>query len=395
MIFKGFKGEWDETMRIAFNLHGFSAGHGGVATYVSSLFSALQQADQENEYIVLCDRSTANDFRPVISNFHLRVSAFERPSPRWILRGLLQRTCNYDLLARELTSLDADVIHHPLTVLNPRGLSIPSVLTFHDLQQEYFPEFFSSAELRRRAATYALSVREARSIIAISNHAKECLLARYELPSEKIHVIYHGVAKCFQRIQDPICCAEVVCRYLLEKPFIIYPAATWLHKNHLRLLAAVRVLIDRGLFDGELLLTGAPMDAHLQVLSEIYRLRLEKYVRWLGYVPSEDLPVLYSLARLMIFPSLFEGFGLPVIEAMACGCPVVCSDTTSLPEVAGDAACLVDPNSVEGIAEGLSALWGNDAELLNFSQKGLVRAAFFSWKKTALETIEVYRKVAG
>ncbi len=379
-------------MRIALNLHGFTSGRGGVETYLKNLFACLQLVDGVNEYLILCDGGAADSFRPVRSNFQMRVSNYERPSFRWLARGVLQRVCGYDLLAREFASLDVDVMHHPLTVLNPPGLCVPAVLTFHDMQQEYFPEFFSAEELRRRRASYLPSVREARAIIAISAHAKACLVERYELPPEKIHVVYHGIADPFRLIGNLQELDGVMRKYSIQRPFMIYPAATWPHKNHLRLLAAVRLLMDRGQFDGELLLTGASMDAHSHVMSEIERLGLSAVVRWLGYLPYGDLPRLYNLARLMVFPSLFEGFGLPLVEAMACGCPVASARSASLPEVADKAALYFDPTSIEDMAETIVRVWQDDTQQNDLRQRGLLRASCFSWKRAALDTVDVYRR---
>ena len=382
-------------MRIALNLHGFSTGRGGVETYLKNLLETLPLVDQNNEYLVLCDRLGEKWLETIDGDFNIQVAPYDRPGPRWFVRGMLQRASGYDLLVKALSGISADVFHHPLTVLNPRGLPFPAVLTFHDLQQEYYPEFFSAEELRKRRESYLVSVQEAHSIIAVSAHAKKGLVEQYDIPENKIKVVYHGFADSFRRISEPATLDESVRRYDLRRPFMIYPAATWPHKNHLRLLSVVKRLADQGRFDGELLLTGAEMTVHDQVRSEISRLGLEKTVRWLGYLPHADLPCLYNLARLMVFPSLFEGFGLPVLEAMACGCPVACSKTTSLPEVVGGSALLFDPESEEEMAEALEHLWHSDKALDLLSQKGQQRASCFSWEKAARQTIEVYQHAAS
>jgi glycosyltransferase involved in cell wall biosynthesis len=268
------------------------------------------------------------------------------------------------------------------------------VLTFHDMQHEYFPELFSAKELDRRRREYRSSVEQAQAVIAISQHVKECLVDRYEVDAARIHVVHHGCSGRFKRIADPQRLAAAVEKYALRRPFMIYPAASWAHKNHLRLLRALQMLVERGRFDGELLLTGAAMDFHGQVLGEIGRLGLQRQVRWLGYLPEEDLPCLFTLARLMVFPSLFEGFGLPVLEAMACGCPVGVARPTALPEVAGDAAVYFDPHDAEDIAATLLELWESETLLEQLARCGLQRAAGFGWQKAASQTIEVYRQAS-
>ena len=174
-----------------------------------------------------------------------------------------------------------------------------------------------------------------------------------------------------------------------------YPAATWPHKNHKRLLAALKIMKDRYGFDGQLVLSGIAMQANDAVLEEIGRLGLRDDVIVLGYLPHEDLPCLYNLARLMVFPSLFEGFGIPLVEAMACGCPVACSNVTSIPEVVGDAAVTFDPVSVEDMAEKTWALWSNDSLLRDMKTQGLDRVKLFSWDNMARQTIQVYEKALG
>ncbi len=210
---------------------------------------------------------------------------------------------------------------------------------------------------------------------------------------EIVHVVYHGLSDRFRRISAVEELEVTVRKYDLHRPFMFYPAGTWLHKNHLRLLKVIRRLVDSGSFDGELLLTGAAMEAHEQVLEEISRLQLEGVVRWLGYLPEEDLPRLYNLARMLVFPSMFEGFGLPVLEAMACGCPVACSDVTSLPEVGGDAVVYFNPDVEDDFYETLKKLWNNEELCSELRQKGEQRSKMFSWEETAKQTVEVYRSV--
>jgi glycosyltransferase involved in cell wall biosynthesis len=159
-------------------------------------------------------------------------------------------------------------------------------------------------------------------------------------------------------------------------------------------LAALQLLHERYGFDGELVLTGIAMRSHNELLDEIERRGLKDKVRVLGYLPYEELPYLYKLARIMVFPSLFEGFGIPLVEAMACGCPVVCSDVTSIPEVVGDAAVTCDPNSFEDMADKIWTVWNDDGQIEKMRARGLARADLFSWEKTARQTLDVYRRTA-
>ncbi len=377
-------------MRIAINLIGYTPGCGGVETYVTNLLIELQKINFENQYIVLCNEDAVSSLNVHAANFSLKVYSYQEYSARWIMRGLIKRISGFDTLCRELDNLPVDVMHHPLTVLNPPGLPYPSVLTFHDMQQEFYPEFFSRSELDTRRKSYLSSVHEADAIITVSEHAGACLIEKYGIDAGKIHVVHSGCGDEFC-IRDVSTLSEIIAKYAIDRPFIMYPAALWPHKNHQRLLEAVKILVDSGVFDGSLLLTGAPMDAETKLMKVISRLGLLSRVRWLGYLPKEDLSYLYNLARFMVFPSLFEGFGLPVVEAMASGCPVICSESSSIPEVGGEAALYFNPLSSEDIAEKIAFAW-NDENLINrLKVIGLAQASKFSWAESAKKTMDVYR----
>lgn len=378
-------------MRIALNLIGYLPGCGGVETYLLNLLDALQRIDRENSYLVLCDEPAAAFLNIFADNFRLQTFTYQKNSPKGLLRGAVLRLTGKDILFQELVSLDVDVMHHPLTILNPPDLPYPSVLTFHDMQQEFFPEFFSPSELKRRRRNYLSSVQKTDAVIAVSAHAGQCLVDRYEISQSKVHVVYSGCNSDFYpRTADE--CACIAEEYAGNRPFMIYPASTWPHKNHLRLLEALRLLVDRKGFDGDLLLTGAEMGGHAEIAAAITRLDLLSRVRWLGYVKQDKLPCLYNLARLMVFPSLFEGFGLPVVEAMASGCPVVCSASSSLPEVGGEAAIYCDPTNVEDIAEKIFHVWGDEQLRGELRMRGLAQASKFCWRDTAKSTIQLYLK---
>jgi len=377
-------------MRIALNLIGYAQGCGGVETYVTNLLAALQNIDFENQYIVLCHEDVASSLNVYAANFSLKTYSYQKYSPRWIMRGLIKRVSGFDILCSELNSLTVDVMHHPLTVLNPPGLTYPSVLTFHDMQQEFYPEFFSRRELDTRRKSYLPSVHEAHAIITVSEHAGACLIEKYGIDAGKIHVVYSGCGDEFC-VRDVSTLSEILAKYAIDRPFILYPAALWPHKNHQHLLEAVKILVDRGDFDGSLVLTGAPMDAETKLMKLISRLGLLSRVRWLGYLPKEDIPYLYNLARCMVFPSLFEGFGLPVVEAMASGCPVICSENSSIPEVGGEAALYFNPLSSEDIAEKIALAWNDENLIKKLKAFGLTQASKFSWAESAKKTMDVYR----
>jgi glycosyltransferase involved in cell wall biosynthesis len=383
-------------MRIGLNGITFAPGRmGGMETYFRNLVANLERIDREDRFLLLCDARYARELLPAADSFSARHVNYARGSLKWFLRGALRATTGYDILERELGSLALDLIHHPFTVLTPQRLAIPSVLTFWDMQQEFYPEFFPPRELAKRKSSYRAAAETATRIIVSSGFTRDCLVERYGIEADRIDVIHTGYGREFRRIGDEARLASVRAAYKLDRPFLFYPAATWPHKNHLGLLAAVKLMIERWTFDGELVLTGIAMGENDALLREIARLGLERSVRLLGYVEQQDLPCLYSLATALVFPSLFEGFGIPLVEALACGCPVVCSDATSLPEVAGAAGLLFDPRSVEDMAHKIWSLW-SDVELQSeLRRRGVERARLFDWQETARQTLEVYRKAVS
>lgn len=368
---------------------------GGMETYVRNLVDRIQRDDTGNSYLLLCDRRFAGEFPVVGDNLRMQHIDYARPSLNWFMRGVLRNTLNMDILKREMRKIEVDFIHHPFTVLTPLGTGIPSVLTFWDMQHEFFPEFFDRLEIQRRRRSYRASALEAKRIIVSAAFTRDCLVERYNVPSEKIEVIHTGYGPQYRVLDDQEKLARFRKEYGLSRPFLYYPAATWPHKNHRNLLAAMKILVDRHRFEGELVLTGIAMQSHGDMLAEIDRLGLKDRVRVLGYLTAEELPFLYNLARMLVFPSLFEGFGIPLVEAMACGCPVVCADATSLPEVAGDAGVLFDPRSAEEMAEKVWALWNDDARLRAMRAWGLERAKLFTWDETARRTLQVYNRMGA
>jgi glycosyltransferase involved in cell wall biosynthesis len=383
-------------MRIGLNATSFSPGRmGGMETYFRNLVERLQRHDHDNDYLLLCDKRHSGEFQLVNPHFKVETINYAKPSPAWFLRGVLRNTLHIDMLAGRMNRVPADVIHHPFTVLTPPEIKTPSVLSFWDMQHEFLPQFFSAAELTKRRRLYRASAQRATRIIVSASFTKECLVERYGIDAEKIEVIYTGYGSEYRPITDSMELVSVCARHGLDRPFLFYPAATWPHKNHKRLLEALKLLHEQYAFDGLLVLTGIPMQAHDDIAGEISRLGLGDKVRVLGYLPAHELPYLYNAARMMVFPSLFEGFGIPLVEAMACGCPIACANATSLPEVVGAAGELFEPLSVASIAEAVWSVWSDTTKQAAMRAQGFEQVRLFNWDETALKTMAVYRQAAG
>jgi len=380
-------------MNIGLSVIGFYPGKmGGMETYFKGLLAYLQETDHENNYAILCNTISAGDFRLSNPLFSLETFDFNEGTMKWLVRGVLKNALSVDILSPKIDRLGLDVIHHPFTLLDPINLKSPSVLTFFDMQQEFYPEFFSRRELRMRKANFRRSIKQANRIIVSSEFTKHCLIERYGFPEEKIDVIYFGYAREYRIIDSTDILDQARNKYDLRKPFLFYPAASWPHKNHKLLLSAIKIIKDNNGFDGQLVLTGIVKASHDEMLREIGRLDLKKDVKFLGYVPYEDLPSIYNLARMLVFPSLFEGFGIPLVEAMACGCPVACSNATTLPEIIGAAGVLFDPTSPMDIAEKTWSVWSDNGRRQGMRAAGLERVTEFDWGNAAKKTVAVYRK---
>jgi alpha-1,3-rhamnosyl/mannosyltransferase len=281
----------------------------------------------------------------------------------------------------------------------PYRVGRPTVLTVHDLIPLLFPRQSTwQARLLFRWAL-SLALRASHRVIAVSESTARDLQQYFHTPSERVSVIPEAPDPTFYP-RPPAEVAAVRRKYGLPAPFVLYVGSNKPHKNLPRLIEAWSLLtphVSHFTFHASrftLVIAGVwdPRYPEPRLLAE--RLGLQN-VRWLGPVPEADLPALYSAATLFVFPSLYEGFGLPVLEAMACGVPVICSNTSSLPEVAGDAALLVDPTDVRALAAAITDLLEDESRREEMRERGLQQAARFSWERTAAMTLEMYREVAG
>jgi glycosyltransferase involved in cell wall biosynthesis len=380
-------------MNIGLNAIGFIPYKtGGIEYYFRNLLHHLQLLDHTNTYTIFCNPHNLEHLKLAQPNFHLKVLRFTRRSFLWYVRGVVRQILKIDILSGFYDKNASDVIHHPSVVFVPMGLKTPSVVTYHDMQHEFYPQFFSSTDIRIRKSTDEPVLRAAVRVIAISHFTKRCIVERFSLDENKIDVIYEGYGPRFKVIRDYVRLKNIRKKYRLMRPFMFYPSGTWPHKNHINLLSALKLLIDRQGFDGELVLTGISMKSHKNILNQIENLSLGKHVKILGFIDYDDLPALYSLARMLVYPSLFEGFGLPLVEAMACGCPVVCSHAASLPEVMGDKGIFFDPASIEDMAEKILRVWNDDDVRQKLKLQGFERSRMFTWTEAAQKTSRVYEK---
>ena len=293
------------------------------------------------------------------------------------------------LLALEVAAKGVDVLHSPDHIA-PRRFGWQSVVTILDVAFLAHPEAYSAASLRYYTQVFRTLSRAAR-VITISDFTRDEVLNRVSIAPDKVKTIHLAVDPTFYPRSDDAC-ESVKSRLEIPDSYFLVVGTIEARKNLERLVAAYALLPRKD--RPRLVFAGGSGFHSDRVLEAVQAHHLEDQVRFLGHVSDADLPMLYSGALCLLFPSRYEGFGLPILEAMACGCPVVTSNRGSMAEVAGDAAILVDPDSVEAMAEGISTLMENQSLRDDMIAKGHARVQQFSWRAAAEQTLAVYREAA-
>ena len=302
------------------------------------------------------------------------------------LRLQYWRTPDVETL-RRAGAMDAEVALSIPGYIHPDLMPLTNVLVMPDIQHEYCPEFFPGRELDERRRLYTQSAHRAAHICAISEFTRQTLIERLGIAPERVTTTRLAADPIF----EPGSPARGDHRRVLDRyglpsgQYLLFPGNTWPHKNHQGAVEALRVLREAYGLDPLLVCTGSPKGAEGELRAKIRAAGLEARVRFLGYCPTSDMPALYEGAAALVFPSLFEGFGIPLLEAMWCDCPIVCSNTTSLPEIAGDAALLVDPRSPEDLAHAMSRVLTDTATRQALIERGRRQVTGFSWQEFTLD----------
>jgi len=349
----------------------------GIGRYVANLARALiPQLAPDEQFTVFFDPANPLDLPSshAVHSLPVDVSPFSLRQ-QWVIPHVLRQH-------------KADV-YHSVYYLMPYVTGVPTLLTLYDLIPIHFPEHSTlKARLLFHWAT-VLALRTAQHALAISEATRRDFLACFRLQPERITAIPLAADPDFTP-QLPEVVTALRTRYSLPDKYILYLGSNKPHKNLVRLIEAWAV-VQAEMPEVTLMVAGAWLPQHPQPRQRAQALGIDNRVCWLGPLPGEDLPALYTAADAFVFPSLYEGFGLPVIEAMACGTPVACANTSSLPEVAGDAAVLFDPTQTEAIANALRRVFGDARLRAALHQRSLTQAVSFSWIRTARETLTLYR----
>lgn len=353
---------------------------GGSETYFARLLSGLAERSSELDYTLFALRSFADahpDLARTFKTAYARVGGQSRA---------LRVAAESSWLPLECRSRKIDLIHHAGGVV-PFMSGARPVLTIHDLQYLYYPEYFTRTKLRYLKAMVPRSAHAAGLVLTPSEFTRRTVVDRLGVDPDTVIVVPHGISP--REGKEPA--REIRGRYELPGPFFLYPAITYPHKNHLVLIQAF-AKVARVHPDVMLVLTGAKGSSEVRIGKEVKNLGIQDRVKRLGYLPARDLDALYHEAVALTFPSRFEGFGAPVLEAMSRGCPVIAADATALPEVVGEAGCLVSPDNADQWCEAMCELLEEPEQRTQYSKAGLERARSFTWSISADILEDAYRR---
>ena len=374
----------ESTSHVAINAHLVSGQAGyrsaGVHQYTYNLLRHLGRDDDGLRYTVLLGEG---ELPPGVTLPTLRS---RWPTGRAAVRVAWEQLVQPWTLRR----IGADLVHGPVFIA-PVVASCPAVITIHDLSFIRFPALFRPTNRLYLTLMARLSARRARRVIAVSAHAAAETTQLLGVPPERIDVIYHGVDPVFRPLPDDEIAAFRQ-RQGVPDRFVLFLGTLEPRKNLIRLLEAFGRIYNGVV---KLVLAGGKGWLYDELFARVENLGLGETVIFPGYVKGDDLPLWYNAATVVAYPSLYEGFGLPVLEAQACGTPVLTSNVSSLPEAAGDAALMVDPYDVEALATELNRLLTDASLRHELRERGLVHARQFSWPRTAQETARVYRRALG
>lgn len=372
-------------MRIGINARYTQSPHTGIETVLLNLLLNLKRIDRENEYFLFFGSAAGVPAFVPDSDFLYDISRM--PTGNQVLKILW----SHFYLPHAIGKNRVDVFHEP-TFVAPIFKRCPTVVTIYDTAFLYMPEFYNRRSVLYLRALLSGSIRKADLIIAISENTKTDIVGNFDVSPGKIRVIPLGSGSDFRVLEDRERVEGVKRIYGIEGDYMLNVSLVSPRKNIAGLIKAFKTLKGSGRTDVKLVVAGGRGWLCEDVYREARSSGLESQIIFTGHVPKDHLVCLYNGARALVFPSFYEGFGLPVLEAMACGCPVVASNVSSLPEVCGDAALLADPRDTEGLADAMKRIDDEGSLRQGLIKKGLERIKMFSWEKMAERTLSVYKE---
>ncbi len=369
--------------RIGIDAHMVGSRETGNETYVLNLLRALPVVDAERRF----------EYEAIVLAPGLRLQSWALEKGMRVARVRPALSVGRIPVSMPILALRDKLALLHMTYVLPPYCPCPSVVTVHDIGFRTHPQFFPPGVRLMLSLLVPFSMRRADKVITVSNSAKQDILSHYDIPADRVVVTHEAAAPQYRVLADDERLEEVKNRYGIRKSFFLTVGNLQPRKNTRLLVQAYGQLPEAVRNRYLLVIAGQAQWQHSAIYEAVAERGLESDVLFTGYVPDGDLVALYNAATLFLYPSLYEGFGLPVLEAMACGTPVVSSSVSSLPEVAGDAALLVDPSEVTEVTAAMEAIVEHPDLAHRLSARGLCQAAAFSWERTAQKTLEVYEEI--
>ena len=363
----------------------------GVGYYAKNLVHALAKVDAENDYLlygIFYDCFPKHWKQAPIPKSHNFI-LHQKNSLSWLVRKKWENGGRY----KEKLLGGIDILHSTAFTMPP-VFGPKVIVTIHDLSIFAFPQHHTEANYQFVNRNVHQAARRASFIIAVSESTKKEIMRFFHVPEEKIAVVYEAAGEifCNTKFSDD-CLIRMKKKYKINKRYFLSVGSIEPRKNLASALIAFKALLEIRRIDYQFVIAGGKGWKNESFYQLLKKLNIDDYLVFTGYVPEEDLPALYQGAEVFVYPSFYEGFGLPVLEAMASGTPVITSNTSSLPEVAGNAALLVNPTEIFDLYEAMEALVTNPSLREELKGKGLEQSKKFTWEKTARQTLEIYEKV--
>ncbi len=367
-------------MRFSVDAHAIGCHLTGNEVYIRNLLSHFSRLDQESEFFAYLSKPQADAEVP---------ARFER---RWVSENPFRRL-GFDLPVR-LRSDRPDLLHVQYT--GPVSCKVPLVVSVHDVSFLEFPQYFTKFRATQLKITVKRTVEAAARVLTPSEFSREAILRHYSIDPQKVTVIHNGASAVFRPIERQTAAAAVERKFQIRGPFILTIGDLQPRKNHLGLLRAFETLVrEYPQLPHKLVMVGKETWYSKELHRAVSASTVADRVDFTGFVDDADLLQIYGACDLFVFPSFYEGFGLPILEAMACGRAVACSSVTAMPEVADGAAILFDPHSADEMARAMSDILLDSELKSRLERLGTQRAAQFSWEQAARRTLDVYYDVAG
>lgn len=377
-------------VRIAIDFRSTIGQPAGIGRFTNNLVKQIALLDSRNKYILYSfyPKMPNKEIKEFIKK-HPNLSLKTHPVPGRVMRYLW----DYFKIPIEFSIGEVDIIHI-MDFLIPKIKKARLIVTVHDISSILFPQWHTRYTRRWVKDRIHLAKENAHKIIVDSVHTKKDLVQRLDVSEDLITVIYGGVGEQFQPIKNQGVLNRVRERYNIKDKYLLFLGTLEPRKNIPGLIKAFHK-IKNGFLNYQLVIAGKRGWKFQEIFKTVGELRLEDKVIFTGYLPEEDTPSLYSGAQAFVYPTLYEGFGFPPLEAMACGTPVITSNLSSLPEVMGEAGILIDPNNIDELSRAIESVLSNEDLKRELRAKGLRQAAKFSWKRCAQETLKVYQEVGS